>query len=175
MAKEKRESIIDDDTKESILDLENESIISPDQLGDEELIRKQADFLMKVGRNGNKIIEIQSRNLSDYKKDGDDEDLPITSAEVFTLKEHTVESVNFSETRGYVKVNGVDVPLLNTGLRKKRSMFLYDKDEAMSLIKKFNEIEGSKLQEEAEKAEKVAINLKRAKKFMDEVVRRNLN
>ena len=166
-----KQSLLSDE-KQSLLNEEGndqESLISPDQLSDAELSKKQIDFLSEISRNGNVIFEVFSRNINDEEKK-----IRFNSTKVYGMHEIRVENINFTHVRGYVTVNGIDIPLLNTKSTRLAPWYMFSKEQAIDKVVRLNRLELSKIEEEEEMRRNALNDILLAKEFMNEIVTKEL-
>lgn len=173
MAKEK--SLLQDDSegRQSLLEDQNQddrrSLISPDQLSDAEIGRKQVDFFAELSKNGNVIFEVFARNINDEEKK-----IRFNSTKVFGLHEIRVETINLTKTRGYITVNDIDIPLLNTTSTKLAPWYLFSKEDAINKVIRLNQLELDKINEEEARREEALNDIRMAKEYMTTIVKKEL-
>lgn len=174
MAREKSLLNEGSDEKQSLLENEEssdtrQSLISSDQLSDTEIMRKQIDFLAEVAKNGNVIFEVFSRNVNDEERK-----IRFNSTKVYGMNVINVEKIDLIRTRGYVRVNDIDIPLLNTKDTKLAPWYLFSKEDAINKATRLNQLELDKIIEEEGKREDALNDIRMAKEYMKVIVSKEL-
>jgi hypothetical protein len=172
----KQFSLLDEGSEDnqSLLDNQDssdtrQSLISSDQLSDAEIMRKQIDFLSEVAKNGNVIFEVFARNINDEEKK-----IKINSMKGYGMHVINVEKIDLVRTRGYVRVNDIDIPLLNTKDTKMAPWYLFNKEDAIAKVDRLNQLEYDRIEEEEHKAEEILNNVRMAKEYMREIITKGL-
>lgn len=130
------ESILNNETSESLL-------AGGAKLTESQLKEAVKRFMKCLHENDMKIFKIEVYPIKDKESR-----IRRSTFKAFALKEINVNKIDFEKNPGFVAVdNGVNIPLVNTDESPK---FVYDKEEALSIVIASNKIEWDAIKKEKE-------------------------